>query len=303
MSGMACIFAARQFRYLKFLPKHVQNFIFENDLIITSEKISRFSSNTSHLEKKSLNQEWYLSAAVCVERIPTLTPPLTEFQQKMLNHLSQIEYEHSKKSGFELRHEADIEAAEKRKLEGTKLSTGTRTAQDDNDAWVKDRISFVPAARQTKSDNEKNLKSTERKLDAPLHLVVERNLGSCNDSKGTPFFCWDLPTCIRRDGESMRDAAERAIRESCGKDLDVQILGNAPWAYYKTKYPKRIQDKTGKRGEKIFIYKGHYQKGTAQCQKDVTRDLRWFTIDELNILPAEVKDALGEILYCDIPDV
>lgn len=43
------------------------------------------------------------------------------------------------------------------------------------------------------------------------------------------------------------------VIEHCGEKLDIQVLGNAPWAVYKLKYPKKIQEKVGKTGEKVRI--------------------------------------------------
>ena len=243
--------------------------------------------------------EWFLSAAVCVERIPTLTPQLTKFQQKMMNHLSEIECEDSKKSEFEVRHEADVEAAEKRKREGTTKLESLTTAEDDHDAWVKERAAFVPAGR-TMSYETEDAKSKDRALDRPLHLVIERNAGSMNDKEGTPYFYWDLPSTIREEGEPMRDAAERALKESCGDEITVQVLGNAPWGYFKQKYPKSVQTKTGKVGEKVFIYKAQYKKGDVTLQENISRDYKWSLRNELWDILFEAPDsrkALFEILY------
>ncbi len=56
---------------------------------------------------------------------------------------------------------------------------------------------------------------------------------------------------ITQEGETLRRTAERAILEHCGQKLEVRVLGNAPWAVYKYKYPKKIQEQTGKTGEKV----------------------------------------------------
>ena len=46
-------------------------------------------------------------------------------------------------------------------------------------------------------------------------------------------------------------AAERALVEHCGNKFEARVLGNAPWAVYKYKYPKKIREQTGKYGEKV----------------------------------------------------
>lgn len=261
-----------------------------------------FLSNLAQNPKKIEKQEWYLSAQVLIERTPTLTPPLLGFEKKVAEHLMQIEYETSKKSEFELRHEADLETAQRRKIEGTTLSTGTRTAEDDSDSWIKDRETFVPRSRLTNADKNNDVTSTERHLDSPLHLVIEKNLGSFNNPTATPFFCWDMPSSIHIEGESIRETADRAIKECCGDQFEVQMLGNAPWGYYKTKYTKKIQEVTGKQGEKTFIFKAIYKSGKVQCQENVSRNYRWSTVNELNILPTETKNVILPLLYIDETD-
>ena len=298
MSAMSFnLTAMRQFAHLKSFGR--PGLIFDNDLPFRFRSL-RFLSNTSKVAKVPIKDEWFLAAAVCVEKIPTLTPLLTEFEQKMLSHLRQTEYERSMKSDFELRQAADIEAAEKRKLEGLKISAGARTAEDDSDAWKKDLAAFIPAPKKIRAGENSEIRSTERALDKPLHLLVERNLGNMESNKEKPFFCWDLPTCIRKDEESMREVAERALRDSCGSQLKVDLIGNAPWAFYKYKYPKRIQDKTGKCGEKVFIYKAHYKSGNVSNQEHVARDYKWCYRHELKkVLDPETNRALSEILYDD----
>ena len=42
-----------------------------------------------------------------------------------------------------------------------------------------------------------------------------------------------------------------SVSHLCGDKLEVRVLGNAPWGVYKYKYPKKIQEKLGKVGEKV----------------------------------------------------
>ena len=52
-------------------------------------------------------EQWRITAAVAVERLPSLTPALTPLEEKMKKLLDTIEYEQSKKSDHEVRHEED----------------------------------------------------------------------------------------------------------------------------------------------------------------------------------------------------
>ena len=60
------------------------------------------------MAETSKNPElWRITAAVAVERLPLLTPALTPLEEKMKKLLDTIEYEQSKKSDHEVRHEED----------------------------------------------------------------------------------------------------------------------------------------------------------------------------------------------------
>jgi len=264
---------------------------------------SRYLSALSHSQLAQGKEEWYLTASVCIERIPLITPPLTNIERTMIEHLKQIEFENSKRSDFELRHEADIEAAEKRKLDGTKLASGTRTAEDDHDAWLKDKQGFVCKSKLTNADESNDQSSPVRCLDRPLYLTIERNFAIQNNPKGNPEFNWDLPGCIRREGESMRQTAERAVKDTCGSDLEVQILGNAPWAFMKYKYTNKIKDLTGRKGEKIFIYKAHYQSGQVKKQENISRNFRWSAINELDLISPKLRLILNDLVYYENEDL
>ena len=50
---------------------------------------------------------WRITAAVAVERLPSLTTALNPLEEKMKKLLNTIEYEQSKKSDHEVRHEED----------------------------------------------------------------------------------------------------------------------------------------------------------------------------------------------------
>ena len=49
------------------------------------------------------NKQWKISAAVSVERLPTITPALTEIEEKLQNLFQELENEQSLKSDHEMR--------------------------------------------------------------------------------------------------------------------------------------------------------------------------------------------------------
>jgi large subunit ribosomal protein L46 len=82
-------------------------------------------------------------------------------------------------------------------------------------------------------------------LDRPLRLVVEKKYGS--------EWHWDLPMAVwsgDSNKETLRDLAERAVKECCGEGLQVQVMGNAPCGFYRYNFPKKIREETDRRGSK-----------------------------------------------------
>jgi len=232
---------------------------------------------------------WLLASAVCLERLPVVTPNLTPFQQKIKTYYDQIDLENSLKSDHEVRHIADLEREAQRKASGDKLEAGVRTALDDEDAWKAEIEAFTaPTSRSTSSDDD--LRSVGRFLHRPLHLLIHRAYEG-------DVLKWELPQALNSSGESMRDTAERALRDSVGKKLQIQFLGNAPWSFYKHYYSKSAQEKTGRTGEKVFIFKAFYQGGELALNK--CKDFKWLLREELNKseMSRHEKKALFNVLY------
>ena len=71
-------------------------------------------------------------------------------------------------------------------------------------------------------------------------IITYRLIGFPPPFRYGDSFIWDLPTATWRQGKerSLRETAERAIRECCGEGLQVQVMGNAPLGYFKETYSK-----------------------------------------------------------------
>lgn len=241
-------------------------------------------------------KQWVLSSAIHVERAPLITPKLADFQQEMLKNLDRIALEQSFKSDHEIRHEADLERAAKRKA-GEQLEAGVRTAVDDEDDWEKEFAGFTPVSRKTEADEKGDVRSVRRSLDRPLHLIVQRKIGDT--------WWWDLPTAANASGETMRDTAERALASSLGSGLKVDVLGNAPWTFYKYNYPRKFREQSGKWGEKVFIYKAFLAAGSdvIRVNQDECNDYKWVLREELwdaldkTSNTRTTRKALFDILY------
>jgi len=232
---------------------------------------------------------WRLASAVCLERLPVLTPSLTPFQQKIQAYYNQMDLENSLKSDHELRHISDLEREAERKASGDKLEAGVRTALDDEDAWKAEFEAFKPPTSLSTS-SEDDFRSLGRVLQRPLHLVVQMEYEG-------GVVKWELPQAINNPGETMRNTAEKALIDCVGNKLQIQFLGNAPWSFYKHYYSKSVQEKTGLTGEKVFIFKAFYQGGEVNLNK--CKDFKWLLREELSksIMSRHEKKALFNILY------
>merc|ERR1711992_525519 len=137
----------------------------------TCKASRKASSLASSPAQQQPQLQWKLASAVCLERLPTLTPELTSLQRKVKDYYEQLDLENSLKSDHELRHLADLVRAEKLKEECGELEAGVRTALDDEDAWDSEYAAFVaPTVRKTEADASNDLRSLNRALDRPLHL-------------------------------------------------------------------------------------------------------------------------------------
>jgi large subunit ribosomal protein L46 len=196
--------------------------------------------------------------------------------------LSEMELEYSCLSDHELRHADDLKLAEKRKQEDyeeTEAEQMRQTAVEAEDAWEEELKAFTPASRTTASDVKNDVHSIDRKLDKKLVLIVKQKLGSSER--------WVMPMGARLDGESMRMAAERVLGSLCGTGLSTRFLGNAPFGFYKYKYPSSANAPNGFVGAKIFFFKAQLRGGELSRNAELS-DHAWLTYEELSqyLMPA-----------------
>lgn len=126
-----------------------------------------------------------------------------------------------------------------------------QTAQDLKDAWRDELHKFQLSSRITEADRKNDIKSTNRKLEETLILLVQQKLGNDNHML--------FPQGKRKDGETMRQTAERVLKENCGDAIEVMFYGNAPCGFYKWKYPSDQRGETV--GAKLFFFRSVYKKG------------------------------------------
>lgn len=177
-----------------------------------------------------------------------------------MESLKEAESESSYKSDHELRHENDLKIAKLVRTKPTEMDVGAiaqQTALDFEEASNKEFEAFSFPSFTSNSD-ETNNKSLDRKLDRHLLLLVRDEFAK-NDE-------WILPQGIRKDNESLRETAERVLRERFGENLKAAFLGNAPCGFFKYSYPKKVNKDSV--GAKVFFFKAIYLSGQADSKSD-----------------------------------
>ncbi|KFB53309.1 hypothetical protein ZHAS_00021616 [Anopheles sinensis] len=186
--------------------------------------------------------------------------------------LDQIELEKSLKSNHELRKETEKRQLELLKAGKIDLDSEAlkQTAQDLEDAYNDELAKFNPAPRTTEADKKNNIRSLDRKLEETLVLLVEQKLGNKSH--------FLLPQGRHKAGESMRQTAERTLKEQCGDALQVTFYGNAPVGFYKYKYPASSRTETV--GAKVFFFRSVLKQGSGNIA-DSKLKYQWMSQKEL----------------------
>ncbi|XP_059168625.1 large ribosomal subunit protein mL46-like [Physella acuta] len=216
-------------------------------------------SLVSHMPKACLSTN-NLIGAVCVERPPILTARKSRLEQTFQNLLNEKELESSYLSDHEIRLLKERENLKKNEPVDSANDKETETALDLEDKWEAELKAFTPAARETEADRTNNRKSLERKLDTTLYLLVKQKIEGKDH--------WVLPQAYWKEGETMRQTAERALNSVCG-EVKATFLGNAPCAF---DYHNPA---------KIFFFKAWYREGSVAVNKDLASDYLWVSQNEL----------------------
>lgn len=226
--------------------------------IVARQLQANSKGSTRSLASLTAKQEkWDLYAGILVERLPVVTKEFNAIEKEFQQYLWSVEFEKSLKSKHELQHERELKQAEllkKGQLDADlDEAISKQTAQDLKDAYIEEINKFKLAPRLTADDQAKNIASTNRCLDETLYLLVEQKLGSQSH--------FLLPQGLRLDGETMRQSAERILKEKCGPLMDVQFYGNAPCGFYKYKYPAAVRDQSV--GAKVFFFRASLKTGNV----------------------------------------
>ncbi|VDN28210.1 unnamed protein product, partial [Cylicostephanus goldi] len=147
------------------------------------------------------------------------------------------------------------------------------------DEWNRKGEELVKSLGLSNPQNGKNdVKDLRRLLDRKLLLIVRQRLGQANYESP-----WILPQTKHLSGESLRETAERCLKEIAG-EVTASIRGNAPFAVFTQKcvrYPKPLKSRLKKDGAKIFFY--HAVLGPPsrfRPAKEEVVDYKWVVREE-----------------------
>ncbi|XP_034945740.1 39S ribosomal protein L46, mitochondrial [Chelonus insularis] len=249
--------------------------------------ISSLLKCPTYCTQTNVKHKWDLLSAVCVERHPLISTPKSKIEEAYQDLLNQIEFEQSFLCDHELKIQAELETKEKLK-KGLNIldpdDVSIEKASDIEDKGDAELEAFKFSPRITEADTKNIQTSLERKLDKPLLLVVQQQVGD--------KLFWLPPQGVRQEGENMRQTADRVLKTLCGDNVNIKIYGNAPVGFYKYAYPRPMRE-TGKFGAKIFYYIGKYIDGEVSN----TAKYLWLDRQELaDNLPKPIHKSVSKFL-------
>ncbi|CAF1342721.1 unnamed protein product, partial [Didymodactylos carnosus] len=207
---------------------------FASSSAITKADLGALSSSISS-DDTNIQTPQNIAVALCIQRYPHLSPEMSKLESDYSDLIEKSETAESYLSDHELRIKRELQTTQQKPKEiatsttkspSTSAAIAVETAQDFEDKMNKEFKQFQFALRQTDDDKTNNIKSQNRKLDQNLLLIVQRK----NEKNGKDE--WIFPQKLYEGEKSLRMTADQ-VPSICG-NLNVQILGNAPWAWYKS---------------------------------------------------------------------
>jgi large subunit ribosomal protein L46 len=127
---------------------------------------------------------------------------------------------------------------------------------------------FRPAPRETEADETGNVRTVDRKLKTSIYLTVQ------DDGK------WMLPTVSINEDETFLEAAQRALGEKVGPEVEYWSPSNCPCAADMVALPAE-ERKGVSYGTKTFFMKLQYDEGAVSQQSMKVDDYAWLDRGEI----------------------
>uniref|UniRef100_A0A1I8AEL7 MRP-L46 domain-containing protein n=1 Tax=Steinernema glaseri TaxID=37863 RepID=A0A1I8AEL7_9BILA len=227
-----------------------------------------------------------------------------------LSVTAQMQEDEWKKKASEIRakliakkEQLEAEGKDLSELEG-ELSV---TAQMQEDEWKKKASEIrVKYGLDAPLESTADVHSLKRCLDRKLVLLVKQKLHHRDDDYRTPWIIpqrknegeslreqklhhrdddyrtpWIIPQ-RKNEGESLRETVEKCVGDLFEETPKISIMGNAPFASYRYRYPKKLKDVQKADEAEIFFFDAHiHGSKDPEFSKTTLSDFMWCTPEEL----------------------
>ncbi|EGG15227.1 hypothetical protein DFA_10057 [Cavenderia fasciculata] len=257
------------------------------------KRISQREAKEPARAASKYKDNYKMMASVIIERFPSLFPEPTEYEQQYLDAEMRLQQFVNRKplrmidicedlpefQVVDTKEKKDDRSGEvddselgdlKASVEKQKRDKQMQEQEEEEGEYEEDFSKFVPESRETDADKKNDRRSLERKLDKSLYLIVKRPNGE-----------WQFPSTIWIDGESMKNAAERALRDTTGENWTYWIPSQAPAGVHKVILGEKEQSSLQAEGVKNFFYRSHYFKGELDINKKFATDYHWIAKEEM----------------------
>jgi len=225
---------------------------------------------------------WKLRVAVVLERLAVVLPdkPRWEIEYEQLSaHLSKFGKMYPKEL-YNVDYELLLNGNDSKNKGKDVKEGGSTLAVTDEELLELLPKGYEPAPRETEADRNGNVRTTNRKLKTSVYLAVLDTDGDDNSTASR----WQLPTVdvLEGDGETLLEAARRAVLTKVGSQLEFWCPSNAPVAVDVKKYDDDDDDENNKYyGTKTFFLKVQYDEGSVSEQDMSVQDYAWLDRDEV----------------------
>jgi large subunit ribosomal protein L46 len=214
----------------------------------------KVSDETLDRKSRQAGLEWKIKVAVLLERIPVVLPDKEKWE---------IEYDnlkaHMKRFGkvYPKEFTGDFDYDQERPMTEEELIA---------------QLPFKPSPRETEADATGDVRTTDRKLKTNVFLAVQEH----NDND-----LWKFPTVDLKGDETLLAAAQRAVPEKLGKDIDFWCPSNCPWTVLLTPFSEEERKTLGLYGSKTFFMKVQLDEGSVSTTDMTVKDFAWLDRGEM----------------------
>jgi large subunit ribosomal protein L46 len=211
-----------------------------------------------HFDRKARQAglEWKIRVAVLLERLNVVLPDKEPWEVEYDNlrtHLNRFGKQYPKEFT------GNFDYDQKRPMTDEELLAS---------------LPFKPAPRETEADASGDVRTTNRKLKTNIFLTVQDHANSNND-------LWQFPTVDVKENETLLSAAQRAIPEQLGSDIEFWCPSNCPWSVHLTPYTDEERKVANLYGIKTFFMKLQYDEGDVSTKEMTIKDFAWLDRQEM----------------------